>query len=170
MKNSAGRALFKRRRYNGNHKCSHSKSASVYVERIIKLESQCSGCEWTLSGSISCPLKHIPLATPAGPDGAGPCVPMNQCWLLYSFRPGLFQVSCLRELQIMWSTLTLIISDSRERRALSLHTIKATVLPWRTCFRVKRGTRVHTKSSLLSPHRPALWEAANIQSFDQAPP
>lgn len=70
----------------------------------------------------------------------------------------------------MCSALTLIISDSGERRALLLHTIKATVLPWRTCFSMKRGSRVHTKSSLLSPHRPALWEAANIQGFDQASP
>lgn len=34
-----------------------------------------------------------------------------------------------REPQIMFSKLTLIISDPGERRALSLHTIKAMVLP-----------------------------------------
>lgn len=70
MKHSAGRALFRRWLYNGNHKCSHSKSASVHVEGIMKPESRCSGCEWTLSGSISGALKHITLATPASPDGA----------------------------------------------------------------------------------------------------
>lgn len=48
------------------YECSHSKSASVSVEGIIKLKSQSSGCEWTLSGSISRALKHITLAIPAG--------------------------------------------------------------------------------------------------------
>lgn len=33
------------------------------------MESQCLGCEWTLSGSISRAVKHITLAIPASPDG-----------------------------------------------------------------------------------------------------
>lgn len=63
---------------------------------------------------------------------------------------------------------SLIISDPGERRALSLHTIKATELPQRPCFSMTRGSRVHTKSSMLSPHHLSQWEAANIQGFDQA--
>lgn len=133
----------------------------------LKLESQFSGCDRTLSGSISRALMRITLAPLCG---AGPRVPTNQHCVLHSFRPRLFQISCLRELQIMCRVLTLIISDSGESRALSLRTIKATLLPWRTCYSMKRGSRVHTKSSLLSPHHPALWEAANIQGFDQASP
>lgn len=72
---------------------------------------------------------------------AGACVQMNQCCLLYCFRLELFQVAYLREPQIMCSKLTLIISDPGERRALSLHTIKAMELAWRTCFSVNRGSQ-----------------------------
>lgn len=62
-------------------------------------------------------------------EGVRACVQMNQCCLLYSSRLELFQVAYLREPQIMFSKLTLIISDPGERRDLSLHTIKATELP-----------------------------------------
>lgn len=123
------------------------------MQEIIKLEIQisCVTSEWmhikldycaTLHSfsispllSLCHALKHISPPTPQPPpmrrtgDRARACVQMNQRCLLYCFRLEPFRVAYLRELQIMFSKLTLIISDPGERRALSLHTIKATELP-----------------------------------------
>lgn len=122
------------------------------TQEIIKLEIQisCVTSEWmhikldycaTLHSfsispllSLCHALKHI--SPPNPPPNAAhrrhrarACVQMNQRCLLYCFRLEPFRVAYLRELQIMFSKLTLIISDPGERRALSLHTIKATELP-----------------------------------------
>lgn len=77
-------------------------------------------------------LKHISpcsYSAQSEREGERACVQMNQCCLLYCFRLKLFRVSYLREQQIMFSKLALIISDPGERKALSLRTIKDMELP-----------------------------------------
>lgn len=130
---------------------------SAFEWMLTKLDSCVSrGGGWEVgvgAPSLGRPLSHVKTHCPPAPfpgtthppyqpaeERAGACVQMNQRCLLYCFRLELFQVAYLREPQIMCSKLTLIISDPGERRALSLHTIKAMELAWRTCFSVNRGS------------------------------
>lgn len=77
-------------------------------------------------------------------ERAGPCVQNESALFVVLFRARAVSSS---PLEMARAELTLIISDPGERRALSLHTIKAAELPWRTCFSVNRGsqsTHTHT--------------------------
>lgn len=76
-------------------------------------------------------------------ERAGPCVQNESALFVVLFRARAVSSS---PLEMARAELTLIISDPGERRALSLHTIKAAELPWRTCFSVNRGSQsTHTQ-------------------------
>lgn len=101
-------------------------------------------------------------------ERTGPCVQNESALFVVLFRARAVSSS---PLEMVRAELTLIISDPGERRALSLHTIKAAELTWRTCFSVNRGsqsTHTHKKVARSAPHHLSRWEAANTQGFDQA--
>lgn len=100
-------------------------------------------------------------------EQARACVQNESALFVVLFRARVVSSS---PLEMVRTELTLIISDPGERRALSLHTIKAVELPWRTCFSMNRGSQsTHTKKVARSaPHHLSRWEAANTQGFDQA--
>lgn len=93
----------------------------------------------------ACPPDRPPTRPPYRPseERAGPCVQNESALFVVLFRARAVSSS---PLEMARAELTLIISDPGERRALSLHTIKAAELPWRTCFSVNRGSQsTHTQ-------------------------
>lgn len=102
----------------------------------------------------ACPPALLP-PHPASPprSGARACVQNESALFVVLFRARAVSSS---PLEMLRTESTLIISDPRERRALSLHTIKAEELPRRTYFSMNSGSQsTHTKkSSPLSPSSP----------------
>lgn len=69
----------------------------------------------------------------------------------------------------MCSTLTLIISDPGEGGPFTPYN-QSHGAALEDMLQYEKRLQSTYKSSLLSPHHPALWEAANIRGFDQASP